>query len=230
MKNLLFILIIVAAFGTTACLPLNFAQSSRTPGANAANENKTNLAADENPDLTAETDAPENKTKPKPAPTPKREPKKSSNTVCPDPEKPCHHADREFADWELPFHLPAKIVANKTYSSQTFYAVIIRRYDEACADEMDYDSQIERERLRIQKAYPERKVFAEYSCPNMDAVHYDFAGKRDASGERVLYTDYIAIYAGETEEEANQILKEAREDFSQATLKKMTANYERLEM
>jgi hypothetical protein len=95
---------------------------------------------------------------------------------------------------------------------------------------MDYDSKIEAERLRIQKAYPERKVFAEYSCPNMDAVHYDFAGKRDASGERTLYMDFIAIYAGETEEEANQILKEAREDFSQATLKKMTANYERLEM
>ncbi|HEX8736341.1 MAG TPA: hypothetical protein VF721_13515 [Pyrinomonadaceae bacterium] len=227
MKNLLFILITVAAFGTTGCLPLNFAQSSRTESRNALNENRNNQA-NEDSSLTAETVAPENKAKA--SPTPKREPKKISNAVCPDPEKPCHHAEREFADWELPFKLPAKIVANKTYSSRTFYAVIIRKYDEACGDEMDYDSRIERERLRIQKAYPERKVFAEYSCPNMDAVHYDFAGKRDASGERVLYMDYIAIYAGETEEEANQILKEAREDFSQATLKKMTANYERLEM
>lgn len=227
MKNLLFILITVAAFGTTGCLPLNFAQSSRTQSPNAANENRNN-PANENADLTAEREVPENKTKPKPAP--KREPKKLSNAVCPDPLKPCHHAEREFADWELPFKLPAKIVANKTYSSQAFYAVIIRKYDEACGDEMDYDSQIEAERLRIQKAYPERKVFAEYSCPNMDAVHYEFPGKRDASGERVLYMDYIAVYAGETEEEANQILKEAREDFSQATLKKMTANYERLEM
>lgn len=229
MKNLLFILITVAAFGTTGCLPLNFAQSGGTESRNAANENRNNQA-NENSDLTAETETetPENKIKP--APTPKRAPKKLSNAVCPDPEKPCHHADREFADWELPFRLPAKIVANKTYSSATFYAVIIRKYDDACGDEMDYDSKIEAERLRIQKAYPERKVFAEYSCPNMDAVHYDFAGKRDASGERVLYMDYIAIYAGETEAEANQILKEAREDFSQAVLKKMTANYERLEM
>lgn len=225
MKNLLFILITAAALGTTACLPLNFAQSSRS--AAVSNENRNN-SANENASLTAERTAPENKTKP--APTPKREAKKLSNAVCPDPQKPCHHADREFSDWELPFKLPAKIVANKTYSSQTFYAVIIRKYDEACGDEMDYDSKIEAERLRIQKAYPERKVFAEYSCPNMDAVHYDFAGKRDASGERVLFMDYIAVYAGETEEEANQILKEAREDFSQAILKKMTANYERLEM
>jgi len=215
----------VAACGTTACLPLNFAQSSRTV---STNENRNN-PADENSGLTAaETNVRENK--PKAAPTPKREPKKTSNAVCPDPQKPCHHADREFSDWELPFQLPAKIAANKTYSSQSFYAVIIRKFDDACVDEMDYDSKIERERLRIQKAYPERKVFAEYSCPNMDAVHYDFAGKRDASGERVLLTDYIAIYAGATEEEANQILKEAREDFSQAILKKMTASYERLEM
>ncbi|HEX8246558.1 MAG TPA: hypothetical protein VF599_00110 [Pyrinomonadaceae bacterium] len=227
MKNLLLILITaVAAFGATACLPLNFAHSSRTV---STNENRNNPAANENSGLTAaETDVQENKSKA--APTPKRAPKKSSNAVCPDPQKPCHHADREFSDWELPFQLPAKIVANKAYPSQTFYAVIIKKYDDACIDEMDYDSEIERERLRIQKAYPERKVFAEYSCPNMDAVHYDFAGKRDASGERVLFTDFIAIYAGETEEEANQILKEAREDFSQAVLKKMTANYERLEM
>lgn len=224
MKNLLFILITIAAFGTTACLPLNFAlESSRV----AANENRNN-PANENASLIAETLPAENKTKP--APTPKATPKKLSNAVCGDPQKPCHHADREFADWELPFKLPAKIVANKTYSSASFYAVIIRKYDEACGDEMDYDSQIEAERVRIQKAYPERKVFAEYSCPNMDAVHYEFAGKRDASGERDLFMDYIAIYAGETEEEANQILKEAREDFAQAALKKMTANYTLLEM
>lgn len=222
MKNLLLILITVAAFATTACLPLNFAQSSGGERSNATTENATLTATG------AETDAPENKTKP--ARTPKTAPKKLANAVCPDPEKPCHHREREFADWELPFNLPAKIVANKTYSSAQFYAVIIRKFDDACADEMDYDSEIEAERLRIQRAYPERKVFAEYSCPNMDAVHYDFAGKRDASGERVLFMDYIAIYAGETEEEANRILKEAREDFSQAILKKMTANYERLEM
>jgi hypothetical protein len=225
MKNLLLILITAAAFGTTACLPLNFAQSSRS---------ETPRAATENTALTTENDAPENddapENKTKTTPTPKTAPKKLSNAVCPDPEKPCHHREREFADWELPFKLPARIVANKTYSSAQFYAVIIRKYDDACVDEMDYDSEIEAERLRIQRAYPERKVFAEYSCPNMDGVHYDFAGKRDASGERNLYTDYIAIYAGETEEEANQILKEAREDFSQAILKKMTANYERLEM
>jgi hypothetical protein len=224
MKNLLLILLTaVAAFANAACLPLNSAQGG---DAARANENRNNRA-NENAALTAETTVPENKTKA--SPTPKREPKKLSNAVCPEPLKPCHHADREFADWELPFKLPAKIVANKTYSSASFYAVILKKYDDGC-DEMDYDSKIEAERIRTQKAFPNRKVFAEYSCPNLDAVHYDFAGKRDASSERVLFMDYIAVYAGETEAEARALLDEVQEDFPQATLKKMTADYERLEM
>ncbi|HEX9963090.1 MAG TPA: hypothetical protein VGB00_19305 [Pyrinomonadaceae bacterium] len=218
MKNLLLILIAVAAFGTSACLPLDFARSSRTESSNASNENAA---------LTAEPVAPENKTKA--TPTPKPAAKKISNAVCPDPLKPCHHGEREFADWELPFKLPAKIVANKTYSSQQFYAVILKKYEDGCA-EMDYDAKIEAERIRMQKAFPNRKVFAEYSCPNMDSVGYEFAGKRDASGERVLFMDYIAVYAGETEEEAQKMLDDAREEFPQAVIKKMTANYERLEM
>jgi hypothetical protein len=226
MKNLLLILIAVATLATTACLPLNFAQSKSA--APETNENR-NTSANENTDLAAENTVVENKTKASATPK-KAAPKKAANAVCPDPEKPCHHREREFADWEMPFGLPAKIVANKEYTSQAFYAVIIRKFDDACIDEMDYDSKIEAERLRIQKAYPERKVFAEYSCPNMDGIHYDFAGKRDASGENVLLTDYIAIYAGETEEEANRILKEAREDFSQAILKKMTASYVLVDM
>ncbi|HEX8367347.1 MAG TPA: hypothetical protein VF604_02170 [Pyrinomonadaceae bacterium] len=219
MKNLLLIFITVAAFGATACLPLNFAQSSRTVNSNAANENAAS---------TAENAAPENKIKTSPAPKPA--PKKLSNAVCPEPLKPCHHREREFADWELPFNLPSKIVANKNYSSAAFYAVILKKYDDACVDEMDYDSKIEAERRAVQKSFPKRKVFAEYSCPNMDGVHYDFAGKRDASGERVLFMDYIAVYAGETEEEANRLLEDVREEFPRATVKKMTADYERLEM
>jgi hypothetical protein len=219
MKNLLLIFITAAAFGTTACLPLNFAQSSRAVNSNAANENAA---------LTAENAAPENKTEI--SATPKPAPKKLSNAVCPDPLKPCHHREREFADWELPFNLPARVVANKNYSSASFYAVILKKYDDACADEMDYDSEIEAERIAAQKAFPKRKVFAEYSCPNLDSVRYEFAGKRDSSGERVLFMDYIAVYAGETEAEANQLLDDVREEFPEATVRKMTANYERLEM
>ena len=93
----------------------------------------------------------------------------------------------------MSFRLPARIEPNKTYKSASFYAIILKTYSEGC-DEFDYNSAIEPERLRVQKSYPRHKVFAEYSCPNMDGVGYDFAGKRDKSGEHVLFMDYIAIY------------------------------------
>jgi hypothetical protein len=94
---------------------------------------------------------------------------------------------------------------------------------------LDVNSALETERLRMQKLLPTRKVFAEYSCPNMDAVGYDFAGKSDKSGERVLYMDYIAVYAGKSLDEANQLLAELRGKFPKAEVKKMTASWERLE-
>jgi hypothetical protein len=153
---------------------------------------------------------------------------KTSNKVCPDPKKPCHHREREFADWELPFHLPARIKANVNYKSAAFYAVIIKKIEEGCG-ELDFDPAVEKERARLQKLFPARKVFAEYSCPNMDAVGYDFAGKTDPKGEHVLYMDYIAVYAGETADEAKQLIDELRVKFPKAEIKKMTANYSKIE-
>jgi hypothetical protein len=153
---------------------------------------------------------------------------KTSDEVCPDPQKPCRHRQKNFDEWELSFNLPAKIKRNVNYKSAAFYAVIIKKSDEGCG-ELDMNSALETERLRVQKLFPTRKVFAEYSCPNMDAVGYDFAGKLDKSGERVLYMDYIAVYAGKSLEEANQLIGELRKKFPKAEVKKMTANWQRLE-
>jgi hypothetical protein len=153
---------------------------------------------------------------------------KTSDEVCPDPQKPCHHREKKFDVWELSFHLPAKIKPNVTYKSAAFYAVIIKKYEGGC-EEFDFNSKIEAERKRLQKFYPARKVFADYSCPNMDAVGYDFAGKTDKSGDTILYMDYIAVYAGKTLTEANNLLEELRGRFPKAEVKKMTANWERLE-
>jgi hypothetical protein len=155
-------------------------------------------------------------------------PPKTSDDVCPDPQKPCHHREKKFDVWELSFHLPAKIKPNVTYKSAAFYAVIIKKYDGGC-EEFDFNSKIEAERKRVQKLYPTRKVFADYSCPNMDAVGYDFAGKTDKNGESVLYMDYIAVYAGKSLIEADQLLEELRGKFPKAEVKKMTANWERIE-
>jgi hypothetical protein len=139
---------------------------------------------------------------------------KLSNAVCGDPSKPCRHKQKGFDDWELSFQMPARLAANKTYSSAAFYAVIVKKYDEGC-DELDVNPLVEPERIKLQKRFPANKVFAEYSCPNMSAVNYDFKGKMDEAGERFLYMDYIAVYAGESIEEARRLRDELLEEFPQ---------------
>lgn len=152
------------------------------------------------------------------------------NAVCPDPEKPCRHKGKEFADWELSFRLPAKIAPNKTYSSAPFYAVLLKTYKsvEDC-DGGEYIEAIENERKEFQNAQPDRKVFASYGCPNMVAVNYDFYGRWDANKESVLIDNFIAVYAGETEEEAEVLRRSVRDEYPKAVVKRMTTNWERIE-
>ena len=63
----------------------------------------------------------------------------------------------------------------------------------------------------------------------MPAVSYLFEGKMDKAEERVLYMDYIAVYAGVDEEESREIFKLIRKDYPRAELKKMTAAYTQIE-
>jgi hypothetical protein len=146
--------------------------------------------------------------------------------VCPDPRTPCHSAARKFAANELPFHLPAQLRKGRTYSSAPFYAVIIKTYEDEACDADGYTSSIERERLRLQKIYPTRKVFGAYNCPDLDAVSYSFPGRLDAGGERVLVATFIAVFAGNSAAEAKEFLTYVRTTFSEAVLKRMTASYE----
>ncbi len=227
-----FTTIFLAAIGIqqAACLPLNFAQSPKNP-ANQAIESRRaeEIAANQ----TSRNEAEKSRTAEtlKVSATPKPKPKAqmlTDNFVCPEPNLPCDHKDRQFADWELSFRLPAKIVANREYKSAPFYAVILKKYEEGC-EELDENPAVEPERRKIQKLFPSRKVFAEYSCPNMDAVNYDFSGKMSADGERFLYMDYIAVYAGIDETEGKEIFDLLKKDYPQAELKRMTANYTLIE-
>ena len=224
-RKKLFTAIALSAVGVfqAACLPLNFAQSPKGRTANQATENRQaeNLT-------NAQTLA--NKTKDVSSKNVKTAPPKpkEDNFVCPEPNLPCNHQQKEFDDWELSFRMPSKIVPNRIYKSAPFYAVILKKYDEGC-DELDSNSSVEPERKRLQKLFPSRKVFAEYSCPNMAAVNYNFAGKLSADGEQFLYMDYIAVYAGVTKEEADEIYKAVRADFPQAEVKRMTAEYSQIE-
>ncbi len=150
-----------------------------------------------------------------------------ANAVCPDPAKPCHHKEKQFDEWELPFRMPARLRANKPYQSAAFYAVIIKTYesDEDC-DGGEYIEALELERKSEQKKQPSRKVFAYYSCPNMAAVGYDFDGMWSADRERVLIQNFIAVYAGETKQEGETALKSLKNKYPQASLKQMTATFE----
>lgn len=149
--------------------------------------------------------------------------------VCPDPRTPCNSLAKKFAPYELSFKLPGKLTRGKSYESLPFYAVLIKTYPEEACDADDHTVSIERERVKIQLAYPYNKVFAAYSCPNLDAVDYSFPGRMDATNERVLIQTFIAVYAGKTEADAKQFLGYVRTVYPGAELKKMTVSYEVLD-
>jgi hypothetical protein len=146
--------------------------------------------------------------------------------VCPDPKTPCNSRARRFSPYELSFRLPPRLQPGRTYTSAPFYAVIVKTFENESCDADDHTASIERERLQIQRIYPSRKVFGSYSCPNLDTLDYDFEGKLDPSGERVLLPTYLAVYAGKTEREANEFLIYVKTIYRNAILKRMTANYE----
>src|SRR5215212_8982151 len=119
--------------------------------------------------------------------------------VCPDPSAPCKSRHKTFEKYELSFMLPKAIKPNVTYQSAPFYAVILKTWNESDCDQGEYSSATERFRMQAQKMFPERKVFASNQCPDMGAVGYSINGKPDARA-------FVAIYGGETKEEADQVL------------------------
>ncbi|HSK73028.1 MAG TPA: hypothetical protein VK892_15115 [Pyrinomonadaceae bacterium] len=219
-------LLLITAFAALLLSGCGFAVSSQNSGRNetpsAENASSGIKGADLFGEANQQKNTADNRKPPKKAPL--------SNAVCPHPDKPCHHKEKQFAEWELPFRLPAKIQPNKTISSAPFYAVLLKTYDsvEDC-DGGEYIEEAEAERKRLQNLQLERKVFASYGCPNMDAVSYDFEGRYDAAKEMVLIDNFIAIYAGETKEEAEQLRKQMLDEYPKAVVKRMTANWERIE-
>lgn len=157
-----------------------------------------------------------------PLPTPT-----AASTVCSDPAVKCDHKQKHFDDWELPFKIPAKLAANKPYRSSPFYAVMLKTFEiEDDCDGGEFVIAVEKERKKLQKNEPGRKVFASYQCPNMGAVDYDFEGKMDAAKENVLIGNFIAIYAGTTRAEAEEMLAPLKKSYPNAVIKKMTASFE----
>lgn len=226
-KTALIFFLLTIIFAQTACESVNSAERQNEQETNKSIEaQKTNGKPKKLPTFDAENFAPPKKEKV--STRLESNEQKQDNFVCPEPNLPCQHAQKQFDEWELSFRMPKKLVPNKIYKSAPFYAVILRKIEEGC-DDLDFNPTVETERLRIQKKIPSRKVFAEYSCPNMSAVNYLFEGKMDKSGERILYMDYIAVYAGVDEKEGREIFDLLRKDYPRAELKKMTAAYSQIE-
>jgi len=125
--------------------------------------------------------------------------------VCADPARPCP----DFKPNELSFAITGKKFDfdRGEDRSQPFYAVILRS-DKLCSIQ-------EAERLEVQAQFSSRKVF----------VHQHFC---QDFGDKVTYTNvnrkvgFIAVYAGETEEEGRAFLAQVRAAaFKDATLRRM---------
>lgn len=137
--------------------------------------------------------------------------------VCPNPAKPCPSVSHEFQVHDLSFALPAQLEWQSGHYSAAFYAVILRSMkaipvqdihgDEICKSFIE-----ESERLAVQTKFPAHKVFT----------------SRNGCATAVFYTNtndkynFIAVYAGETKDQANKILEQAKtEGFTDASLRKM---------
>jgi hypothetical protein len=142
--------------------------------------------------------------------------------VCPNPSAPCQSKHKSFEKYELSFVLPKTIKPNVDYMSQTFFAVILKTLEDADCDQGEYSSAVEKLRVAAQKLFPDRKAFAQQQCPDMGAVAYTINGKSDA-------TIFIAVYAGETKLEADQVLAKAKAKYSTAKVVKMQVDFQRIE-
>jgi hypothetical protein len=146
--------------------------------------------------------------------------------VCPNPTAPCKSKHRDFYPFDLSFTLPARIKANVDYKSAPFFAVMLKDKIQVSANEEcdggEFHKRVESERKTIQTIFPDKKVFASYQCPDMGALSYTANGQD-------LNDNFIALYAGETQEEAKQTLFLAQIKYPKATLKKMQVSFSQID-
>jgi hypothetical protein len=146
--------------------------------------------------------------------------------VCANPTAPCKSKHREFYPYDLSFTLPAKIKANVDYKSASFFAIMLKENikvseSEEC-DGGEFHKRVEADRKKIQTSFPDKKVFASYQCPDMGALSYTVNGQP-------LNDNFIALYAGETQAEADLTMLFAKSKYPKATLKKMQVIFNRIE-
>jgi hypothetical protein len=142
--------------------------------------------------------------------------------VCPNPTAPCQSKHKSFEKYELSFTLPKRIKPNVAYTSAAFYAVILKTFSDPECDQGEYSTDVERLRQEAQKLFPGRKVFADNQCPDMGAVAYTLNGKPYAK-------TFVAVYAGDAQAEAGQVLAKAREKYPNARQVRMQVSFEQID-
>jgi hypothetical protein len=129
--------------------------------------------------------------------------------IHPDPAKP----RPGFQPHNLSFETPQDGVARAEFRSAHFYAVILKTF-ERC-------KWTEKERSEIQALFPKNKVFAPKDGCNEDDPHEDPFGYTNVNAK----VGFIAVYAGDTQEEAQRFLEAVKQTgrFAGANLRRMQA-------
>ena len=115
--------------------------------------------------------------------------------ICGNPQIKCRTGDLTFQAHEIPFEIPAGGNA-VIFDSEPFYAVILKTVK--LNSRVNCENAIsEEERLRIQKLFPDHKVFV-LKCSEAGDLYYTNTTNN---------TNFTAVYAGRTVAEAKKFLK-----------------------
>jgi len=133
--------------------------------------------------------------------------------VCSNPSAPCQHKQKRFERYELSFRLPSKL-KKTAYKSVVFYGIVLETIAEPDCDEGETSSVLENKRRNAQSFLSDNKVFADHQCPNLNAIAYMFDGEPNTGS-------FLGVYAGESMEEAEQLLHKAKERYPESSIKKM---------
>jgi hypothetical protein len=135
--------------------------------------------------------------------------------VCGDPtEKGCAPQYDGFEPHDLTFLTGrAELGTGTQHESEEFYAVILESVPAASAKNSKGCGFVsETKRLAAQKLFPRNKAFASRNACSGSVVSYD--------GTNVAF-NFLAVYGGKTEGEADQVLAKARRRYPQANVRRM---------
>ena len=136
--------------------------------------------------------------------------------ICGNPNVKCKTDKTFFEPNQIPFETSSNFVI---FESQIFYAVILKSKKVAdifAADNNCRNVVSEDERLKVQKLFPNNKVFTQ-NCGYSDLYYTDLQDS----------TVFMAVYGGRTLAEAQNFLKivKRKTEFEGAYLKKMQAQF-----